>query len=105
MLEMKLIFDNEVLEGMIMEVMTVSPSDPTKGILVMSQGLKNIFDPVVFRIYLLEWLQESDGFNVEKELAAFEFDTSKKAYEFLSHLPEMSAIDLLLLQSESHTYI
>lgn len=83
-----------------MEILTIaiSPVMQDLGILIMGVNMKPLKNELpTIRIYLLQ--KDGRKFNVEKELEAFSFFDANSAMEFVMNLPEMSALELLLMMN------
>lgn len=71
------------------------------GILIMGKNtdkekyIEDIFSEI--RIYLLG--KSDSKYHVENELVAFAFHDLKSAYEFVVKLPNMSALDILIMMT------
>ncbi|MCM3722077.1 geranylgeranyl pyrophosphate synthase [Solibacillus isronensis] len=50
------------------------------------------------RLYMIQLLD--DQYEITKELDAFQFDTAEEAKQFCAKLPEMTAIDLVMLMNK-----
>ena len=74
----------------------VSPNAEENGILVAGENLDatKCCNPTV-RLYLMKLVDNQ--YEVMKELDAFSFKTTDEALRFSSKLPEISAIDLVLM--------
>jgi hypothetical protein len=81
------------------ETCAVSPIAPEVGIVVASKR-----DEHYFVVTLLNMKQEETmKYSVEGEVATFNFTSEEQQREFIDYLPDMSAIDLILLLSSSPT--
>lgn len=89
MLNIKLPID---LESMELIQLIESPVVKDLGILIMGE---NMHVTPNIRFYQLEKIK--DLFEVKKELQTFTFHSSAEAMIFLEHLPNMSALELLLM--------
>lgn len=90
-----------------MQILTtiVSPLKEDMGILIMGENTdadNHAVDALsVIKIYLLG--KQGSNYHVESELGAFAFNDLESAYGFLVSLPEMSALELLIMMSHQST--
>lgn len=89
MLNIKLPID---LESKELIQLIESPVVKDLGILIMGENMNGTPN---IRFYQLEKIK--DLFEVKKELQTFTFHNSAEAMIFLEHLPNMSALELLLM--------
>lgn len=82
------------LESMELIQLIESPVVKNLGILIMGENINGIPN---IRFYELENIE--DVFEVKKELQSFTFHSWADAMIFVDHLPEMSALELLLMMS------
>ena len=82
------------LESMELIQLIESPVVENLGILIMGENINGIPN---IRFYELENIE--DVFEVKKELQSFNFHSWADAMIFVDHLPEMSALELLLMMS------
>ena len=80
------------LESMKFIQLIESPVVKGLGILIMGENMNGIPN---IRFYELENIE--DVFEVKKELQTFTFHSSTEAMTFVDHLPDMSALELLLM--------
>ena len=80
------------LESMELIQLIESPVVNGLGILIMGENMNGAPN---IRFYQLEKIK--DSFEVKKELQTFTFHSSVEALLFLEHLPNMSALELLLM--------
>lgn len=80
------------LESMELIQLIESPVVKGLGILIMGENMNGIPN---IRFYELENIE--DVFEVKKELQTFTFHSSAEAMAFVDHLPDMSALELLLM--------
>ena len=80
------------LESMELIQLIESPVVKGLGILIMGENMNGIPN---IRFYELENIE--DVFEVKKELQTFTFHSSAEAMTFVDHLPDMSALELLLM--------
>lgn len=83
------------LESMELLQFIESPVFEGLGILIMGEnmiGMPNV------RFYELEKIE--DVYEVKQELQAFTFLSSTEAMAFLDHLPDMTALELLLMMNK-----
>lgn len=91
--EKRVVFPDELLEGMSIESTIFSPGNEKVGIATLSEEQDAQF---VLRIYLL--IQKKDEkYHLKQELAAFSFKSRKELDEFLVKLPNLSGLEMLLL--------
>ena len=60
---------------------------------------------IVLRLYEVNRFEGNDTFEIVKELEAFGFTNREKLNEFVEKLPEMGAIDMLLLLHQNNPTI
>lgn len=84
------------LDGLEIISTIVSPNNEKTGILLVGENfdLLRPYNPLV-RVYLLNLNEKR--YEVKKELYSFSFETTEKASEFLSKLPNLTVIDLILM--------
>ena len=82
----------EELESMELIQLIESPVVENLGILIMGENMNGIPN---IRFYELENIE--NVFEVKRELQSFTFHGSEEAMFFVDHLPEMSALELLLM--------
>ncbi|WP_033543914.1 hypothetical protein [Planococcus sp. CAU13] len=82
-------------EGMELLQTLISPVKPDMAIMVFGENYSNRTEQPTVRIYLISI--EEDKWDFEGELQAFVFLNFESAQRFVDDLPDMSAIDLLLL--------
>lgn len=82
------------LESMELIQLIESPVVENLGILIMGEDMDGIPN---IRFYELENIE--DVFEVKKELQTFTFRSSADAMTFVDHLPDMSALELILMMS------
>ncbi|MEK3996654.1 hypothetical protein MKY29_18225 [Psychrobacillus sp. FSL K6-2365] len=80
------------LESMEIIQLIESPVVEKLGILIMGEDMDGIPN---IRFYELENIE--DVFEVKKELQTFTFHSSADAMTFVDHLPDMSALELILM--------
>lgn len=82
-----------------MELLQFIESPVFKGLGILIMGENMIGMPNV-RFYELEKIE--DMFEVKRELQTFTFHSSTEAMVFLDHLPEMTALELILMMGKVH---
>ncbi|SEM35807.1 hypothetical protein SAMN05192533_102309 [Mesobacillus persicus] len=92
---------NEILHDMEIHATVVSPVDKKTGILILTSGMKHFTKEIVIRIYLLHREDTKNHFDIQHELQAFSFTSYLQAKKFLNHLPNMSALEMLVLLKPS----
>lgn len=85
---------NLPVELVSMELIQLIESPVVKGLGILIMG-ENMNGTPNIRFYQLEKIE--DLFEVKKELQTFTFHSSEEAMVFLEHLPNMSALELLLM--------
>lgn len=80
------------LESMELIQLIESPVVENLGILIMGEDMDGIPN---IRFYELENIE--DVLEVKKELQTFTFHSSADAMTFVDHLPDMSALELILM--------
>lgn len=77
----------------------VSQVSASKGIVIAAENLDATkrCRPTV-RLYMIQLM--NDQYEITKELDAFQFDSGQEAKQFCTKLPEMSAIDLIMLMNK-----
>lgn len=93
---MSVVFPDEILKGKKVEFITISPVIDSAGISGLSGKLKDLH---LLRLYQLMRDEEEQKFYPTHEIAAFSFYSRLQLEEFLNHLPEMSAFEILMLMS------
>lgn len=89
---------DDLFEEMEIQATVVSPDKPDLGILILSKGLNQFSREIVIRIYRLKKDKTNEEcYSIYFELQAFMFTTYKQAKEFLDKLPNMSALEMLLM--------
>lgn len=74
-----------------------SPSKTDIAILILGENYEeDSFGPIV-RIYLMEQIKEE--WCIQEELQAFQFHNYERAVNFVGDLPNLSALDLMLLMN------
>ncbi|CEG21503.1 hypothetical protein BN1080_00414 [Planococcus massiliensis] len=75
----------------------LSPSHPNFGILIAGEDYFHSSKQPIIRVYLI--YENNSEWHIQKELEAFSFSNYSMAKQFISDLPKMSALDLLLLMN------
>lgn len=89
----------EELDGMVLIETLISPMQPNTGVIIVGDNYGETSIQPIVRIYLITW--EDDDWVIEKELQAFAFSDMDSAKRFVSDLPHLSAIDILILMNGS----
>lgn len=87
----------EKLNGMEVLATLFSPAEPNIGILVTGENYEEKTTQPLVCVYLIAF-NEGKWF-IQEELQAFSFWSFKSAKRFVDDLPNMSAIDLMLLMN------
>lgn len=87
------------LDGMVLIETLISPMQPNTGVIIVGDNYGETSIQPIVRIYLITW--EDDDWVIEKELQAFAFSDMDSAKRFVSDLPNLSAIDILILMQGS----
>lgn len=87
------------LDGMVLIETLISPMQPNTGVIIVGENYEETSIQPIVRIYLIVW--EDDDWVIEKELQAFAFSDIGSAHRFVSDLPNLSAIDILILMNGS----
>lgn len=83
------------LDGMVLIDTLISPMQPSTGVIIVGENYEEASIQPIVRIYLITW--EDDDWGIEEELQAFAFSNIGSANRFVSDLPNLSAIDILIL--------
>lgn len=92
-------FDNDWLEQYQIEHVVISQIVTNMGAVVASTNNNDLLDVIVFQIQMNE---TADSYAITSEIASFNFFNEESKHEFLQHLPEMSAMDLIFLLNSNH---
>lgn len=84
----------EGLKSMKVENVFFSPINENIGVAVLSEKQRKT---VVFRLYFLYFNDEENSYIFTHELSALSFQNRFEAKHFLKRLPEMSALEILIL--------
>lgn len=87
-------FPDEILKRKKVEFVTISPINDSVGISCLSGKFKNLH---LLRLYQLMRDDEDQKFYPTHEIGAFTFYSRTELVEFVNHLPEMSAFEILML--------
>jgi hypothetical protein len=90
-----IVFPNEVIKGKQIKNLIVSPLDNRIAVAALSGNLKNKH---LLRLYQLI-RGEDQQYYPTHEIGAFTFHSTKELKDFLNRLPEMSAIEILMLMN------
>ncbi|WP_226680707.1 hypothetical protein [Sutcliffiella horikoshii] len=94
---LKLSLPPELAQEMEVQATVVSPTHPDVGVLVLSKGMNHFSNEITIRIYRLQRDSTNGRYSIVIELEAFMFKSYRKAKEFINHLPNMTATEMLLL--------
>jgi hypothetical protein len=94
---MRIRVPEEFMEGLTVLATLSSQSQPTVGMLIVGEDYEVNSLEITIRIYLV--LLENTEWYIEDELQAFAFSNFESANTFVDDLPNMSALDLLLLMN------
>ncbi|RFU69503.1 hypothetical protein D0469_09055 [Peribacillus saganii] len=89
----KVLFEDS-LDHMEVETVLISPINNEVGIAVLSTLSINPTEKQVY-VYSLIWNRTLNSYTIDKELQSFLFRDLSFAKEFIEHLPEMSAFELM----------
>jgi len=95
-----IVIPEELKVNMIILSTVVSPTKQGIGILIMGENMEpkqHSSGLPVIRLYLLN--KRNFKYHIEMELEAFAFHDLKSGYEFLDNLPNMSALELILMMN------
>ncbi|MFJ7828523.1 hypothetical protein [Psychrobacillus sp. NPDC096623] len=93
---MENIFMPTELEHMEVIFTVASPLIEGLGVMILGEHTHGNGGLPTIRIYLMRNNNETDIYEIEKELEAFSFLTLHSALEFVKSFPHMSALDLIL---------
>ncbi|MFF2449925.1 hypothetical protein ACFVSW_23060 [Neobacillus sp. NPDC058068] len=93
------IFPDDILEGMRIESIIISPIAKHLGVAALSGKSEDMH---VLRLYQLI-LREDQNYVPTFELEAFAFYSRKDLTDFVVRLPEMSAIEILMVMNQEPT--
>ncbi|WP_243300439.1 hypothetical protein [Bacillus litorisediminis] len=94
----------EFLDEMEVYSTIISPIHQEMGILIMSQNLNRMSNDIVIRLYRLQKEKNKKSYEIIYELQAFSFSLYNQAKSFLDYLPNMSAIEMLLMLNPEPQY-
>jgi hypothetical protein len=92
----KVEFPEGVLNGKKIEDIIVSPIDNRIGVAVVSGKLKSMY---LLRLYQIINGGEWDCYVPTHEIGAFSFTSRLKLMDFVKHLPEMTALEILMIMN------
>lgn len=84
----------EELDGMVLIETLISPMQPNTGVIIAGENYEEASIQPIVRIYLIA--MEEENWLIEAELQAFAFSNIDNANKFVSDLPNLSAIDILI---------
>lgn len=96
-----LLVNHELFEGKRLEAMMISPIADDLGVIILSEDAGS---EVYVRVYRIEKTSE-ERYEIVGELEAFAFKNRESATSFISHLPNMSAIELMFAMNSTPQYI
>ncbi len=79
---------------MSLKTFKISPIQPTSGVIIAGENYEETAIQPIVRIYLIT--MEDEGWVIETELPVFTFSDLDRANNFVSNLPNLSAIDILI---------
>lgn len=82
------------LDGMVLLETLISPMQPNTGVIIAGENYEETSTWPIVRIYLIT--MEEEDWVMEAELQAFAFSDINSANKFVSDLPNLSAIDILI---------
>lgn len=94
---LKVTLPQNLAKEMEVQATVVSPTHPDVGVLVLSKGMNHFSKEITIRIYRLQRDSRNGEYSILIELEAFMFTSYRKAKEFINHLPNMTATEMLLL--------
>lgn len=89
------VFPDELLEGMSIEAFMVSPGNREIGVAILSGEDAGMH---VLRLYHMV-KDEDENFHPTHELEAFSFRSKKSLKKFMKQLPNLSALELLIIMN------
>jgi len=102
----EIVFPDELIEDMKILSTVTNPEKEDLGILIMGENMEveqYSGGLSVIRLYLLN--KRNFKYHFEIELGAFAFYDLESAYGFLIKLPEMSALELLIMMNDTKSDI
>ncbi|MGK7377609.1 hypothetical protein ACSFXN_07180 [Planococcus sp. 1R117A] len=84
----------EELDGLVLLETLISPMQPNTGVIIAGENYEETSIQPIVRIYLIT--MEEEEWVIEAELQAFAFSDIDSADKFVSDLPNLSAIDILI---------
>ncbi|GKW45868.1 hypothetical protein [Planococcus sp. NCCP-2050] len=90
-------FKEEIFENINILATLQSPSDPYLGILITGEEYFLDSKQPIIKVYLIN--KSNSEWRIQKELETFVFSSYASAKKFVMDLPEMSALDLLLVMN------
>lgn len=84
----------EEMDGMVLIDVLISPMQPNTGVIIVGENYEETSSQPIVRIYLVT--MEDEDWVIEVELQAFAFSDIDSANKFVSDLPSLSAIDILI---------
>lgn len=90
----EVIYPNQLTKDMKIEEDIFPTIESDIGITTLSQQINSNH---ILRIYQLLYNHENENYEVVQELEAFTFQTRKELTDFIKKLPQLNAIEMLLL--------
>jgi hypothetical protein len=94
---LELILPDRFTEEMELQEILYSPESGNAHVLIMLHDMSQSSEGYVVRTYMLKQVKE--GLLVDAELEAFAFPTRETAVSFTKRLPNLTAIEMLMLQN------
>ncbi|WP_223701694.1 hypothetical protein [Sutcliffiella deserti] len=91
------IIPDELLNKMEIHGTMVSPNKPDVGVLILTKGFNRFSREIVIRVYRLQRDKLTNKYTIYLELQAFAFSNYMQAKEFLANLPNMTALEMLMM--------
>lgn len=85
------------LDRMVLIETLISAMQPNTGVIIAGENYEETAIQPIVRVYLMT--MEDEGWVIETELQAFAFNDIESANKFVSDLPNLSAIDILIRMS------
>ncbi|MEI3613599.1 hypothetical protein [Pseudogracilibacillus sp. SO30301A] len=100
MKEKSVAFPDELMENMKLETVIFSPVSTEIGVAALSESSQSIH---ILRLYKLIFEEYENTYKPVQELEAFSFQHYDELTDFLEKLPEMSALEMLLVLNQDYT--
>lgn len=85
------------LDGMVLIETLISAIQPSTGVIIVGENYEETASQPIVRVYLIT--MEDEGWVIETELQAFTLSDIESSTKFVSDLPNLSAIDILIRMS------